>query len=279
VWLRNFFATHWSHYLTTDAINTLRSSAHYTQVLKRGLRLVSMNTQWNDQINWYLYLMESQYEAELEWLQNILNGSRAHKEKVILMGHISPGKGALSLLSKWAHRYVDLVSEYQDVIVGQFFGHTHTDEFEIMYNNVTKAPFGISYLAPSLTTFVGRNPSVRVYEFDSNFKLLDYVQYYVNLTQTIRTNRATWEQLYRATTYFGLPDLSPASWNSLVTKMKRDSKVFQRWFSIHFAGGPSKPCTSAACIQSWICALTSSDPDTTLSCGDFAEKGPSLDRH
>lgn len=86
---RDFFSKSWTQYLDADAIASMRASAQYTVLLKPGLRLISMNTQWNDQINWYLsfhlsqfnfaleirrylYLMEEQYLPALAWLESTL---------------------------------------------------------------------------------------------------------------------------------------------------------------------------------------------------------------
>lgn len=92
------------------------------------------------------------------------------------------------------YSYLELVRQYHSIISAQLFGHTHKDEFEIIYdsNNSTQTPIGISYLAPSVTPFTNQNPAVRVYEFDSDFNLIDYVQYYANLTQTQIDNKPTW---------------------------------------------------------------------------------------
>ena len=50
-------------------------------------------------------------------------------------------------------------------MVGQFFGHTHDDEFQIFFNG-TEA-INMAFLAPSETTLDGINPAYRIYEMDS----------------------------------------------------------------------------------------------------------------
>lgn len=101
---------------------------------------------------------------------------------------------SIVLISTYAPSYLDIIRKYQSIISIQLFGHTHDDQFEIIYeaNNSTQNPVSISYLTPSVTPFTHRNPAVRVYEFDSEYNLIDYVQYYSNLTQTQIDNKPTW---------------------------------------------------------------------------------------
>lgn len=48
---------------------------------------------------------------------------------------------------------------YESTIAGQFFGHTHLDEFQMFYDEETMTrPLGVAFIAPSGTTFVNLNP-------------------------------------------------------------------------------------------------------------------------
>lgn len=66
--------------------------------------------------------------------------------QVYLVGHIPPGvderQGGDLPPSQYAYqarfnrKYLHLVKKYSDTIVGQFFGHLHSDSFRIVYNDV-----------------------------------------------------------------------------------------------------------------------------------------------
>ena len=50
-------------------------------------------------------------------------------------------------------------NRYESTITGQFFGHTHLDEFQMFYDEVTmKRPLGVAFIAPSVTTYINLNP-------------------------------------------------------------------------------------------------------------------------
>lgn len=52
-----------------------------------------------------------------------------------------------------------LSSRYESTITGQFFGHTHMDEFEMFFDETDKTrPLGVAFIAPSVTTYVDLNP-------------------------------------------------------------------------------------------------------------------------
>lgn len=48
---------------------------------------------------------------------------------------------------------------YENTISGQFFGHTHLDEFQMFYDESTMSrPLGVAFIAPSATTYINLNP-------------------------------------------------------------------------------------------------------------------------
>lgn len=130
-WLTNGLVDAWGRWLTPDAITTLQAGAYYTMLAQPGLRIISVNAQFGDYLNFYLFLEENQQETELQWFADTLAAAEENGEKVIIIGHIPPVEAAPSILVDWASVYVSLVNRFSDIIVGQFFGHTHEDEVRI----------------------------------------------------------------------------------------------------------------------------------------------------
>lgn len=64
--------------------------------------------------------------------------------QVYLVGHMPPGSderqrgafppGHVAYSDHHNRKYLKLVRKYADIIVGQFFGHLHSDSFRVMYN-------------------------------------------------------------------------------------------------------------------------------------------------
>lgn len=75
-----------------------------------------------------------------------------------------------------------MVDRFTHVIRGQFFGHSHNDEFEVVRSYKDNSPVGTVYIAPSFTTFTDHHPSFRIFEIDSETNVpVNYYQYRLDL--------------------------------------------------------------------------------------------------
>ena len=73
------------------------------------------------------------------------------------------------LAGQWSEEYARIIQRFRNIIAGQFFGHTHQDEFEIFFgeNEVgNRIPTNMAYLAPSQTPIDGVNPAYRIFIID-----------------------------------------------------------------------------------------------------------------
>lgn len=54
---------------------------------------------------------------------------------------------------------------YEGTIRAQYFGHTHHDEFQVFYDlEQPKRATSVAFVSPSVTTYIGLNPSYRIYQ-------------------------------------------------------------------------------------------------------------------
>lgn len=75
--------------------------------------------------------------------------------ELLPVGHIPPGSderqvgaqpnGHSTFSEKNNLRYLQLVRKYSSIILGQFFGHLHSDSFRIIYNDNGKSFFFIDF--------------------------------------------------------------------------------------------------------------------------------------
>ncbi len=142
-------------------------------------------------------------------MESTLRKAEEDKEVAFIISHIPPGD--TFFLSECSKRYKAISDRFSHLIRGHFFGHTHKDELKISkeYFNETKVT-SIFYVAPSLTSFYAFNPSFRVFDVDSDTKLLkEYYQYGMNLTEANLNplQNPKWKIRYRATEAFNLTSL------------------------------------------------------------------------
>lgn len=227
-WLLDDIGSSWT--LPPSALATLRQGGFYSAPIVPGLKLLAINTNgWNGN-NVYVWLNDTKMTQMVQWFAQELASSEASGEKVVVAGHIQLRIAATDLLGSVTNDMLNLLVRYNRTIVGQMFGHTHHDEFQLVRpaGSSFRAPaVGVQFVAPSLTTFTNINPSFRVFELDpSTFEFLDFEQYRANLDETIQNNGASWDVAYRATEAYGVPDLTPQSMQSLVDRFINNNTLF-----------------------------------------------------
>lgn len=185
---------------------------YYTLVLRPGVRVIVLNSQLGYVFNFYSLLPDhSLADSMFDWAESLLQNARTQHERVLFVGHIPPGREDVN--DFYAERYQQLAQQYADVIAVQLSGHIHEDSFEVVRDVTDKTPVGVVYIAPSLTTFWNVNPSFRVYEMAADtWNVVSLSQYHMNMTRANAEGHITWERFYDAATLWGIPDLTPASW-------------------------------------------------------------------
>ena len=151
-------------------------------------------------LNFWLLIDSVDPLGQLAWLMRTLQESENNGEKVHIIGHVDP----MGCFESWSKSYYEIVNRYESTITGQFFGHTHFDQFEMFYDlqNLTR-PVGIAYVTGSITTFNYDNPNYRIYSVDGDYKdstwhVLDHENYFMNLTEANISNEPKWELEYTA---------------------------------------------------------------------------------
>ncbi|XP_063217547.1 acid sphingomyelinase-like phosphodiesterase 3b [Bacillus rossius redtenbacheri] len=274
----------WSHWLPTEALNTIGRGGYYTFEQKgKKLRLVALNT--NVYVKGGILSFDDDPIGQWNWLENVLDKSRKSKETVYLVGHIPPGvderqSGALvtpqaSFQEKFNRQYLRLVRKYSDIIVGQFFGHLHSDSFRIIYAD-TGRPVSWMFIAPALSPrripSGANNPGLRLYKFNTDTgQVLDYVQYYLDLVAANQRGQADWQQEYNLTNYYGLGEVSAASLNELAESFitPEGSQLFAKYYRANSVQQPysSDPRNcDLSCTFNHYCAVTRVDYAEFQSC-------------
>lgn len=111
-----------------------------------------MNTQTCDSINFFLLRNPTDPDDILSWMRAELYEAEKNNKNVYIIGHIPPGESFC--VYEWGQRYNVLIDRFQNIVRGQFFGHTHQDHFETMRSQVDNSVIGTVYIAPSLTTYI-----------------------------------------------------------------------------------------------------------------------------
>ena len=216
----NTTANLWRDWIGEDGFNTYIKNGFYTKKHPdSNLRIISLNTMDCDVLNFNIMKNPTDPIKQFIWLENVLRQAEKDGETVYIIGHIPPGDSTYT--SSCSKRYNALVDRFSNIILGQFYGHTHYDEFRIIheYFNYTNIA-GLINIAPSLTTYTDKMPQFRVYDVDDDSKVpVDYTQYFLNLTKANMNSDDTpiWEVLYKATEGFKIKNLMDYERFSIIT--------------------------------------------------------------
>ncbi|KAK6028324.1 Ser/Thr phosphatase family protein [Ostertagia ostertagi] len=203
-WLYDAMADAWNGWIPEDQVKTVKYMGCYMKVLYPGLRLISVNNALGgDAVNFFLYVNQTDPDGTLTWLIKQLHDAETAGDKVHILAHIPGGNG--EALEGWALNYYNVINRFQNTIVGQFFGHTHSEEFYVTYENPESAstrPTSVVYSAPSVTTYSEYFPAYRIYTIDgayqgSSYQVIDFEEWYLNLTEANANPKdPQWKQLY-----------------------------------------------------------------------------------
>ena len=238
------------------------------------LKIISYNSIFYYTNNFYLYTDPMAYDpnGQFAWLIDELAAAETANQRVWLIAHIP--SGGVDHFHGYSHYLDQIVNRYEATIAALFFGHTHTDLFQISYSNYSARSFdtatAIGYITPSLTPTSGP-PSFRIYDIDpETFAVVDYTVYITNITSSPRSqeHQPHWTKYYAAKSTYGSPlsppynepsaELSPAFWHNVTVLMEENETVFQEWWQRRKRGFNVSEC-SGDCVQKEICKLRAAD--------------------
>ncbi|KAM6108606.1 LOW QUALITY PROTEIN: acid sphingomyelinase-like phosphodiesterase 3b [Pterocles gutturalis] len=259
----------WRPWLNDSSAALFRAGAFYSEKLHsrdKG-RMVVLNTNlYYDQNR---ETADEEDRGQFQWLEETLTNAYGANEMVYIVGHVPPGvfekkRGKAWFRSHFNERYLKSCRSTHQVIAGQFFGHQHTDAFRMFYSD-TGSPISV-ILAPGVTptTLAGvdngaNNPGIRVIDYDPDtLQVLDVVTYYLNLTHanTGAEEFPAWEEEYRLTEAFQVPNGSVSSMQTVLERISKDPRSQQ--YYVNSVKYDLSPC-EGACRVDQVCAIREVD--------------------
>ncbi|KAI7874234.1 sphingomyelin phosphodiesterase [Lichtheimia hyalospora FSU 10163] len=292
-WMYASLAKSWLGWLTPNTVLQVeQNSGSYVVYPRPGLKLISLNTNFCYTMNWWLYEGNAQQkdpDGILDWLINQLQASEDIGEKVWITGHIAPGD--VTCLHDYSNYFHQIVERYSPhVITGQFYGHTHKDEYQVFYrdgNQTADNAISVGYVAPSVTPFANTNPAFRLYQVNAEtFEVMDSITYVADLDQADQwITGPNWRVEYSAreayqSEYAPLSNSSPLTagwWHNVSVSMEEDPEtMFAKYWKYRVKSAPLMRECDEACRSAAICAIRAGkseqrcdyDPDTLPPFGD-----------
>ncbi|KAI4894343.1 hypothetical protein NFI96_032790 [Prochilodus magdalenae] len=262
----------WEGWLDPASRDTFKRGGYYTEKLlnQMGLRVLVLNTNLYYDQNSVTENVKDPAD-QFKWADQVLSEASKNKEKVYIVGHVPPGFFEKKRHKPWFRpefnkSYIKLIQKYHNIIIGQFFGHHHTDSFRMFYDS-SGDPISAMFLTPGITpwktTLPGvedgaNNPGIRVFEYDEKTLLVkDIVTYYLNLTHA-NAARVRWEKEYRLTEAFRVPDASPASMHHVLEQIAEEDCYLQKYYEFNSVNYDLTACNED-CRIDHVCAIREVD--------------------
>ncbi|XZF14379.1 metallophosphoesterase [Chitinophagaceae bacterium MMS25-I14] len=191
------------------------AAGYYAARVMKGLRMISLNSVlWSSQLcnNCVVAGNCTDQQAagtkQMAWLQQQLADAAAAGDKVYLAMHIPPGADAYMSRNNpanptmmwgdtqdkygWQNAFLHMTAQYRQTIAGIFYGHTHMDEFRLLYADSAAAAFTqVAISCPGISPRSGNNPGFKLVFADPQSKSpTDFITYYSTV------NPVVWQQPY-----------------------------------------------------------------------------------
>ncbi|KAM7383169.1 hypothetical protein PAMP_002843 [Pampus punctatissimus] len=171
----------WQGWLEPESQITFKKGGYYTEKLlnRTGFRMLVLNTNLFYDQNDLTQDMDDPAD-HFSWAHQVLTEAANNKEKVYIIGHIPPGvfekkRSKWWFTPKFNKKYLELIQKHHSVILGQFFGHHHTDSFRMFYNSEGKVrPLLLLVFFFTLLTFLPCFESAVIYKHFIQFLTLAF---------------------------------------------------------------------------------------------------------
>ncbi|TFY55311.1 hypothetical protein EVJ58_g8329 [Rhodofomes roseus] len=246
----------WGQWIGENATAQIQHHSGSYAVMAPGmdLRVISVNTQYWYKQNFWLYDSDEHQPRR----------TPASARRIV--AHMPPGRG--DVVRDQSAYFDQVVQRYKHTIAGQFYGHTHADEFAIGYANYSartaENAVSVAMIGPAMTPMSG-NPAFKMYDIDPDtYELMDVRSYYTNISDPNYQLNPTWQLLYSARRDYAplVPalrpnaSLSPAFWHNLTEVFYKNDTAFQTYIAHKHRGREfvRRPC-EGACKNGTLCEM------------------------
>ena len=175
---------------------------------------------------------------QVVWLGQQLSQAQSEGVTLWLAFHIPPGRDPYPNAvpfwdSPWNTAVLRLIAAHRETIGAIFCGHTHADEFRVIYAG--RQPVAFVHIAPSISPIHGNYPAYQIFEIDPQTdRLLDYRTY------RLTSQTGGWSREYSFTNQYSAPDYGLASLIRLEESLhtnEADWQVFSNCYTAGARGG------------------------------------------
>ncbi|KAL0214773.1 hypothetical protein P9112_006957 [Eukaryota sp. TZLM1-RC] len=256
----------WGNDIPHDQHDQFKKGGYYVHDVNDKLSVIVLNTN-----HYFLMNVESivshDPEHQFEWIEEQMKRLEREDRKAILLFHVPPGvvESTFAAVSnfhpQFNHRFLDALhlGLEQKRIAFAAAGHEHSQALRLLAdkNDIPTAPL---FILPSVVSddnmlYSGNFPGVRLVTFNrTNGNVLDYHQYYLNITTANKELKPNWQLHHSAREAFGIRDVSGDSLFNLWKRMNNDEELLGKYIRMNTNGVAMKDLTKECAVRH-LCAF------------------------
>jgi len=184
-------------------------------------------------------------QKQIEWFETQLKAAKKKNENVWLVLHIPPGTNVYSTMHDkkyqpfwkppYNNRFIQLMTIYSSVLKGGFAGHTHMDDFRLVFDRNRDPIQAIAFvhICPAVSPQFGNNPGFLHLTYDpAVFSLINYEVYYLDLENTVSTK---WSKEYSFNDTYGHSTINPAAMQAVYYAIKDNQETRTHYMNYYDA--------------------------------------------
>jgi len=278
----NMFAKAWAplqrnHNTMMDKVfvNNFSKGGYYTYALRDGSggKLMMLNT----------VFFSAKYtncgtptgnpaSEELGWISRTLKQCAQRKSKVWIAFHIPPGIDVNSTLynkkitTMWANScntaFINLLTQYAPVIRAGLSGHTHMDDFRLLYNSAG-TPISFFHIVPAVSPLFGNNPGFQCMNYNkTTFTLTDIQTHYLDVSKP----GIPWALEYDYDKTYGITGINPLSLDAVRKKIAANPAYLNHYINFYNVNNPAASGINQQNWKSYWCGTGSLTKADFISC-------------
>ncbi len=275
-WNAELMADMWEDYGWLNSTTAKYAREHYTGfavTTKTDLKVIALNSNAYYASNLYNYWNATDVDSfgQFQFLIDELIDSESKGQRVWIIAHIPFVEEALPVPAEVFTQIVKRFSPY--TIAGIFFGHTHLDQFNILYdgpvtNKSEESVSNFAWIAQAVTPLSDNNPSWRYYTVDKKtHSIMNSYNYYTKLNDTFynESDEPVWEFEYSARESYAnvteWPETAPLNatfWHRVANGVNASDEVSQTYNNYKRRFSPYVPeCVGTGNCDGSYCFLAS----------------------
>lgn len=275
-WNAELMADLWEDYGWLNSTTAKYARKHYTGfsvTTKTNLKVIALNSNAYYASNLYNYWNATDVDSfgQFQFLIDELIDAEAKDQRVWIIAHIPLVEEALPVPAEVFSQIIKRFSPY--TIAGIFFGHTHLDQFNVLYdgevrNKTEENVVNFAWIAQAVTPLTDNNPSWRYYTVDTKtHSIMNSYNYYTRLNDTFynESDEPLWEFEYSAHESYAnvtqWPETAPLNatfWHRVANGVNASDEVAQTYNNYKRRFSPYVPqCVGTDDCDGSYCFLAS----------------------